>query len=529
MYSSSRPAAFFVSAMSPTRPNKHGERASHALTHTTSRREFLRAGGCAALGTAIATPVTGAALDGIAAESAATPQSGGILLPPYRVDVSGNGEVGLEDAQITRAALNSRRGFNLTPAPGYDFRADVFGRGSVDQLDVSSVEFNVPLLQGIGQFPDRRPITVAWHYGWYDHQGRPPLLTTAQFLTGNYASSDPVVEGQFNELKNEFGITVDALSWISRSVRPGLENNYRAGYLKAPHVATRHVALLYESTLSLPGPGRIGFESTVVRGRLVGDFGDMGRFMAEIRDTSPARLFMLDGRPVMFIFGTHSWGLGPGFGFEFDAMDVAIEDAINSFANAFGTPPYIVGEEVLLSPSDEYRLDRFRRSANFDAIFNYHHASSQQQIIESGGLLSFPYALANKELMQRVYATALFQRNRFTGRRLPVIPSLAPGFAKPGLMKLLATKGSYADFMKLTMDTHMTDYVEPFLSNQLGTPVLPAPVYTVGSWNEDFEGHAVFPAAFNQSLLEVQLGGFDLAMAIKQVFSWNHYATRPII
>ncbi|MCH7824445.1 MAG: hypothetical protein IH849_06545, partial [Acidobacteria bacterium] len=48
-------------------------------------------------------------------------------------------------------------------------------------------------------------------------------------------------------------------------------------------------------------------------------------------------------------------------------------------------------------------------------------------------------------------------------------------------------------------------------------------------WNEEFEGHAVFPAAFNQSLLEVQLGGFDLSMAIKQVFSWNHYATRPII
>ena len=155
------------------------------------------------------------------------------MLPPYRVDVSGNGQVGPADAQIIRAALHSRRGFNLTPAPGYDFRADVFGRGSVDQLDISSVEFNVPLLQGIGQFPDRRPITVAWHYGWYDQPGRPPLLPTAQFRTGNYASWDPVVEGQFNELKNEFGITVDALSWITPIVNPRLENNYRAGYLNA--------------------------------------------------------------------------------------------------------------------------------------------------------------------------------------------------------------------------------------------------------------------------------------------------------
>ncbi len=507
---------------------KDGARESHAAAHT-SRREFLRAGGCAALGTVFAAPVAGAALEGIAAESAATPQSGGILLPPYRVDVSGNGQVGPVDVQISRAALNSQRGFNLSPAPGYDFRADIFGRGIVDQLDISSVEFNVPLLQGIGQFPDRRPITVAWHYGWYNDRGRPPLAPTAQFLTGNYASWDPVVEGQFNELKNEFGITVDALSWINPIVNPLLENNYRAGYLKAPHLATRHVALLYESTLSLPGSGRIDFTSTAVRGRLVADFGRMGRFMAEIRDTTPARLFMLDGRPVMFIFGTHSWGVGSPLGFEFAAMDVAVADAIENFASAFGKSPYLVGEEMLLSPSDEYRIDRFRRAANFDAIFNYHHASSQQQVIESGGFLGKPYALANKRLMQRIYRTAMFQRNRFTGRQLLIIPSLAAGFAKLGLMKLVATKGSYADFMKLTMDTHMKEYLKPFLSKELGTAVLPAPVYTVGSWNEDYEGHAVFPAAFNQSLLKAQFGGFDLAMAIKQVFSWNHYAARPII
>ena len=62
----------------------------------------------------------------------------------------------------------------------------------------------------------------------------------------------------------------------------------------------------------------------------------------------------------------------------------------------------------------------------------------------------------------------------------------------------------------------------------LGTALLPAPVYIVGSWNEEFEGHAVFPASFNLSLRDVTQQGFDLAMAIKETFGWNHFAQREI-
>ena len=63
----------------------------------------------------------------------------------------------------------------------------------------------------------------------------------------------------------------------------------------------------------------------------------------------------------------------------------------------------------------------------------------------------------------------------------------------------------------------------------VGTALLPAPIYVVGSWNEEFEGHAVFPASFNLSLPEVTQHGFDLAMAIKEIFGWNHFAKREIM
>ena len=125
-------------------------------------------------------------------------------------------------------------------------------------------------------------------------------------------SSDPKVEGTFNRLKNEFGITVDALSWMPPRENQWLEGNYLQGYLQAPEAATRYVALLYESTISLSRLGnRIDFLSDEVRGRLVEDFGLMGRFFAEVRDNSPARIFTLDGRPVVFLFGSHSWGFSP--------------------------------------------------------------------------------------------------------------------------------------------------------------------------------------------------------------------------
>ena len=90
------------------------------------------------------------------------------------------------------------------------------------------------------------------HYGWYDRVRRPLLQQTVRYLVGDYLSNDPRVEEEFNRLKNEFGITVDALSWMPPRVRPSLLPNYEAGYFGASNAATRHVALLYEGSLALP-------------------------------------------------------------------------------------------------------------------------------------------------------------------------------------------------------------------------------------------------------------------------------------
>ena len=114
-------------------------------------------------------------------------------------------------------------------------------------------------------------------------------------------------------------------------------------------------------------------------------------------------------------------------------------------------------------------------------------------------------------------------RNRYTGNRILVILNLAPGFAKPGLPTLNMGRRDYADFMHAIRRVHRDLLTHEPWPQILGTPLLPAPVYVVGPWNEEFEGHAVFPASFNLSLPDVTQGGFDLAMAIKEVFGWNHF------
>ena len=109
-----------------------------------------------------------------------------------------------------------------------------------------------------------------------------------------------------------------------------------------------------------------------------------------------------------------------------------------------------------------------------------------------------------------------------------IIPSLAGGFAKHGLPILDTTGQAYADFLKQLTGYYTKTYLRQEWPASVGTAALPAPIYTVGSWNEEFEGHAVFPAQFNLALRNSRLAGFDFAMALKQVFGWNHYAQRNI-
>jgi len=487
---------------------------------TLSRRNFVRVGTAA---------IAGAASQGL--QSQDTP----ILLPPYIADINGDGRVGQADEKIVRAARFSQRGFSLAPSNSFDYRLDVFGRASVNNPSVDSV------IHSLNFYKDNppknnspstwtRPITIAWHYGWYNREVRPPGSQTCRLKGGNYRSFDPEMETTFNNLKNEFGITVDALSWIPNNKNKHNQINYRRGFLNASNVDTRYVALLYESTIALPLLNeRIDFSSATVEALILRDFENMARFLCEVRDDSPARIFTLDGRPVVFIFGTHTWGHFPVYSREFRAVETLVTAARKRFAEVYGTTPYLVGEEILLSPSGVIPNDRLQRAIAFDAIYIYHHASNLKKGFEETLSMSDLYIENQLKILRQTYSAFNALRNRYTGRPILVIPNLAPGFAKPGHPTLQIGRRHYADFMKRMQQFHIKEYIRHEWAQLQGTTLLPAPIYVVGSWNEEFEGHAVFPYDFNFSVPKDVQYGFDLVLAIKESFGWNHYAYRDIM
>ena len=478
------------------------------------RRSFLRVG---------TAGLVGAMGAGLRAQT-----SSGLTLPSYVADVDGDGRLGAGDTQLMRGALFTSRGFALEPNTGFDYRADVFGRAGIDQDAVDAVSRTIGLLGDGVPGSDPRPITVAWHYGWYDRVRRPLLQQTVRYLGGDYLSNDPRVEEGFNRLKNEFGITVDAISWIPPRVTPTILPNYQAGYFAASNAATRHVALLYESTLALPEiGGRTDFRSRRVRDLLVSDFEAMARTLVAARDQYQTRVFLLAGRPVVFIFGSHSWGVNPRDSLAFEQMAVVVGQAREAFNAVYGELPYLVGDELLpLASTTSPSRDRVSRAVNFDAIYAYHAANLKPSATPFA--INEAYGALQRGRLVRATTAVRGLRNRFTSNRLLIIPSLAGGFAKHGLPILSTTRQAYANLVKLLTRFHAETYLPQEWPGTVGTAALPAPVYTVGSWNEEFEGHAVFPAQFNLALSAGRQGGFDLAMALKQVFGWNHYAERDI-
>jgi hypothetical protein len=456
-------------------------------------------------------------------------QVGAGMLAPYVADVDGDGILGAADMAILERALFTTRGFRVEPNTGYDFRADVFGRASIDQESVDAVLRTIGLLSNGGSASMPRPITVAWHYGWHDEIRRPLLEQTVRYLDGDYLSNDPLVEEGFNRLKNEFGITVDALSWIPPRVTETILPNYETGYFAAANVATRHVALLYESVLALPAVGgRVDFHSSKVRASLVDDFRAMARTLVEARDRYQTRVFLLDGRPVVFIFASHAWGLNTTDAKEFEQIFATMDEAREAFNAVYGALPYVVGEEM--SPLAATKIpspDRVSRAANFDAIYTYHAANLKSTA--SPFTINQAYGHLQRRRLDRAATAVRGIRNRFTGRPLLIIPSLAGGFAKHGLPILSTTRKDYADYVKLLVRFYTDVYLPQAWPGEVGTAALPAPVYTVGSWNEEYEGHAVFPAQFNLALIEGEQAGFEFVMALKEVFGWNHYAHRALV
>lgn len=492
-----------------------------------TRRQFLGRGtalaGCSALGWGMTLRPAQAEAGGVASLTAVAD-----LLPSYIADVTGNGTLGNSDKNLIRKLIGAKRGFEVLARAGYDYRGDVFGRARVSKDDLKAVR------KALKHYKDNpadirpRPVTIGWHYAWYTHANRRPNKQHVWFKDGGYSSRDPETESMFNDLKNEFGITVDAVSWADPAADKNLNENFELGYMRAANGRTRHAALLYESLISLRArPGdRIDFGRKKTRNRLIGHFRGMARTFVQFRDDSRVRIFTVDGRPVILIYASHTWATNvEGTGPQYDHIDGAMENAINAFAKVYGKAPFVIGEEMTFAETDRFDEGRRRRAANFDGVFIYHHAATPDFIVRGGQNLRATYVAQVREVLRNSYA-AMSHKSRFTDKPMLIVPSFAAGFSKIQVPTLHANRIDYADFLKEMISFHEKEYLVPAFGAKAltGRPS----IFSVGSWNEEWEGHAVMPSQFNRTLSPRTQQGFDYVMAIKQACGWNHYAERHL-
>ncbi len=441
----------------------------------------------------------------------------------WAFDVDGDGRLGARDRTIVELALGTERGARALLGD-YEFRADVLGRGHIGPEHLRAFD----RMRAAATVLPRRPIVMAWHYGWYDDKTRRNNPATVDYVGGKYTSRDPRVEDEFNQLRNEFGITVDMLSWTGEQ---RILDAYESGYFATRSLASRRFGLLYESVISLAhgSEAPISFASGQPHEeRLVRDFRRMAATMTVRPGRLHARTFRLDGRPVIYVFASHLFGTGRK---ELPAVGRAFDLARNEFAKVAGTPPYLIGDEALFPGDVEVGEDRLFRSTYFDAITRYHHYDAREIRRLRGGRdvrLDGNYRHRALALERRTMHAFADVRNRYSGSPLLVVPSSGAGLAKSRLPTLLASRDDYEAFLRETQS--LTDeHIRERHAARLGTAALPAPLVNVGSWNEEFEGHALMPARENQALSRRQHHGFDWLFALRAVYGWNHYRDRPML
>ena len=261
---------------------------------------------------------------------------------------------------------------------------------------------------------------------------------------------------------------------------------------------------------------------TAAAQRLVRDFRRMGSWLTEIGSD---RLLRFDGRPVVFVFGSHTFGPTRR---DLPHVGRALDRARNAFADSFGTPPWLIGDEALFPADPGVGHDRLFRAAYFDAVPRYHHYDAGQiRELGEGGAVRLDAAHRRRLVANEARTMAGYRsvRNRYTRRPLLVIPSSASGFAKARLPSLLASRDDYAALLA-AMQQLTDDHLRGRHAEQFGTPAIPAPLVIAGSWNEEFEGHALMPAAANRALVEERDGGFDWLQALKSIYGSDSWAGR---
>jgi hypothetical protein len=475
------------------------------MSSNWTRRDFVRAG---AVGAAAA--MTPGAL--AAAARGAPVQATDI--PAWAFDVDGNGVIDARDRAIIEASLQTQRGFGIEPLPGYDYRADLRGRGRVTGADLDAFDRTAVF----GPAPTR-PEVICFHYGWYQGARRVDESTTATFLGGDYDSHNTPTEDRFNALKNEFGITADLLSWIHPPAQNDDSlNNYDRGYFAASSAKTRKFGWLYETAINLGSNAPMSMApDTGLPYLLAEHFRRMAdRFIDPAIGNGSANVLRLDGRPVIFIYASHLLGTTL-----LSMIDVAraLTWARQAFTEIAGVPPYLIGDELPITTEQGVSSARRLRASFFDAVSRYHHYEDD---LVAAFAADGPVSLGGDYLQRildnerRSIEAFAGLRNRFTGAPVLVLPSSAAGFAKRGFPTLHASRSAYERLLRATRQLSM-EHLTRLRAEPQGQPLVQAPAL-VGSWNEEFEGHAVFPAARNEALVRGGYNGFEWLTAIKHVY-----------
>ena len=436
---------------------------------------------------------------------------------PWPFDIDGDGFVSSRDRQLIASAIRAGRGNRVRPAADWDARLDFLGRGSIDPDRLAHFDRLAPTL---GKRLPPRPVVACWHYGWYSRGRRRRETPTVGYIGGDYLSTDRRTEEEFNSLKEEFGINADILSWIDDR---DMLRAYQRGYLSADNHHRRRFGLLYESQINLSANGRVDLSADSPQAnKLVRDFRRMGQWLVETAGEGSNQLLRVDDRPVVYVFGSHTFGLTDR---DLPAVGAALIRAREEFAETAGAHPYLVGDESIFPGDPDVALDRRYRASYFDAVTRYHHYDEAhiRKIGEDRAVrMDAAYRDGIVALERRNMGGFARVKNRYTDDPVLVVPSSAAGFAKSKLPSLRASREDYEDWLE-AMQTLTDEHIDLRHRDRLNTTSLGAPLVFAGSWNEEFEGHAVMPAARSRALIERRQSGFDWLYAIK-----SRYGVAPI-
>jgi len=436
---------------------------------------------------------------------------------PWPFDIDGDGFISADDRELLAAAARSVRGNRIRPDGDWDARLDFLGRGNVVSDRLAHFDRLAPAL---GTRLPPRPITACWHYGWYGRGRRRSETPTVSYLGGDYLSTDRRTEEEFNALKEEFGISADILSWIDDR---DILRAYGRGYLSAANHGRRRFGLLYESQINLKAKGRIDLAADGPHAaKLAQDFRRMGQWLADAAGSDQSGLLRIDGRPVIYLFGSHTFGPGDR---NLPAVGDALIRARDEFAETFGAYPYLVGDESIFPGDPTVGYDRRYRARYFDAVTRYHHYDQlhiQALGNDSAVRMDAAYRDSIVALERRNMAGFAKINNRYTDEPVLVVPSSAAGFAKRNLPSLRASREDYEDWLE-AMQALTDEHLKQRPQGRPGDAVQAAPLVFVGSWNEEFEGHALMPAAKSRALAERRQAGFDWLYALK-----SRYGVAPV-